>query len=81
MVDEVNNAIIQEFPEDACMTYLSVDEIDASTPEEKALWPLDFWHSLTPTVAMAPTSWKARVYGAVFLSFVFCARNKASGPV
>ena len=62
MVDEVNNAIIQEFPEDSRMTYLSVDEVDASTPEEKALWPLDFLHSLTPAGVMAPTSWKARVY-------------------
>jgi len=61
LVDEVNNAIIQEFPEDIRMTYFSVDEVDASTPEEKALWPLDFLHSLTPAGVMAPTSWKARV--------------------
>ena len=61
LVDEVNNAKIQEFLEDIRMTYFSVDEVDASTPEEKALWPLDFLHSLTPAGVMAPTSWKARV--------------------
>ena len=54
MVDEVNNAILHEFPEDVRMTYLSVDEVDASTPQEKALWPLDFLHSLTPAGIFGP---------------------------
>ena len=47
-VDEVNKAIFETFDVSRQVTYLSIDEVDASTPEEQALWPLDFLNSLTP---------------------------------
>ena len=47
-VDEVNKAIFETFDVSHQVTYLSIDEVDASTPEEQALWPLDFLNSLTP---------------------------------
>ena len=31
------------------VTYHSVGEVDASTPDEQALWPVDFLNSLTPS--------------------------------
>ena len=49
IVDEVNNNILGELPRETLVTYHSVDEVDASTPDEQALWPVDFLNSLTPS--------------------------------
>ena len=48
MVDEVNAHILGELDQTTLKTYHSVDEVDASTPDDKALWPVDFLNSLTP---------------------------------
>ena len=47
-VDDLNAEILQQLDSSTHVTYYSVDEVDASTPEERTLWPLDFLHSLTP---------------------------------
>ena len=49
MVDEVNTHVLEELDKATLVTYHSVDEVDASTPDEKVLWPLDFLNSLTPS--------------------------------
>ena len=49
VVDEVNKDILATFDASELVTYHSIDEVDACTPEEGALWPLDFLHSLTPS--------------------------------
>jgi hypothetical protein len=49
VVDTLNAEILSQFPPEAMTTYFSVDSVDAATPEETALWPLDFLHSLTPS--------------------------------
>ena len=49
MVDEVNAHILGELDQTTLKTYHSVDEVDASTPDEQALWPVDFLNSLTPS--------------------------------
>ena len=49
IVDEVNNNMLGELPRETLVTYHSVDEVDASTPDEQALWPVDFLNSLTPS--------------------------------
>lgn len=46
-VDELNAEILKLFPEDAKTTYYSQDSVDAATPEELLLWPMDFLNSLT----------------------------------
>ena len=42
MVDEVNQQVLGELQQDTLVTYHSIDEVDASTPDEQALWPIDF---------------------------------------
>ena len=49
VVDSINNEILERFPSSAKTTYFSVDSADAASPEETALWPLEFLHSLTPS--------------------------------
>ena len=49
IVDEVNNDSLGELPRETLVTYHSVGEVDASTPDEQALWPVDFLNSLTPS--------------------------------
>ena len=49
MVDEVNAHILEELDKATLMTYHSVDEVDSNTPDEQALWPVDFLNSLTPS--------------------------------
>ena len=49
VVDEVNAEILQNFAPEKLVTYYSEDEVDAASAEEKANWPLDFLHSLTPS--------------------------------
>ena len=49
MVDEVNAHILEELYKATLKTYHSVDEVDANTPDEQALWPVDFLNSLTPS--------------------------------
>ena len=49
VVDEVNNDSLRNLQQDTLRTYHSVDEVDASTPDEQALWPVDFLNSLTPS--------------------------------
>lgn len=49
VVDDLNAQILKELDSNTHVTYYSVDDVDAATPEEKALWPLDFLHSLTPS--------------------------------
>ena len=63
LVDEVNNEIFKSFDASEQVTYHSIDSIDANTPQEKALWPLDFLNSLTPS-GMPPTnlSWHRAVW-------------------
>jgi hypothetical protein len=46
-VDALNAEILKLFPDTAKNVYYSVDSIDAATPEEELLWPLDFLNSLT----------------------------------
>ena len=48
IVDEVNKDMLGELPRETLVTYHSVDEVDASTLDEQALWPVDFLNSLTP---------------------------------
>mgnify|MGYP006183217961 CR=1 FL=1 len=48
VVDILNPQILAQFPPESTTSYFSVDAVDAATPEETALWPLDFLHSLTP---------------------------------
>ena len=49
IVDEVNTHILRELPQETLKTYRNVDEVDANTPDEQALWPVDFLNSLTPS--------------------------------
>ena len=49
LVDEVNDEIFQSFDASLQIIYHSIDSVDASTPQEQALWPLDFLNSLTPS--------------------------------
>ena len=49
IVDEVNKDIVGELPRETLVTYHSVDEVDASTLDEQALWLVDFLNSLTPS--------------------------------
>ena len=49
IVDEVNTHILRELPQEKLKTYHNVDEVDANTPDEKALWPVNFLNSLTPS--------------------------------
>ena len=46
-VDALNAEILALFPDSAKTVYYSVDSIDAATPAEELLWPLDFLNSLT----------------------------------
>ena len=46
-VDELNAEILKLFPDSEGVTYYSEDSVDAATPEELLLWPLDFLNSLT----------------------------------
>ena len=49
VVDKVNEHMLDDLDKTTHKTYFSTDSIDSSSPDEKALWPLDFLHSLTPT--------------------------------
>jgi len=46
-VDALNLEILKSFPDATKVTYYSEDSVDASTPDEALLWPLDFLNSLT----------------------------------
>jgi len=46
-VDALNAEILALFPDSTKTVYYSVDSIDAATPAEELLWPLDFLNSLT----------------------------------
>ena len=56
-VDVVNREIIAAFPKESITTYFSSDSVDAGTAEDRALWPTDFVHSLTP-VECRRTNWR-----------------------
>ena len=49
VVDKVNEHMLGDLDKTTHKTYFSTDSIDSCSPEEKALWPLDILHSLTPT--------------------------------
>ena len=49
IVDEVNTNMLRELPQETLKTYHNVDEVDANTPDEQTLWPVDFLNSLTPS--------------------------------
>ena len=49
IVDQINGDILQLLNPASHVTYHSVDSIDASSPQESALWPQDFLNSLTPS--------------------------------
>ncbi|MCP3882687.1 MAG: AAA family ATPase [Sulfitobacter sp.] len=49
IVDEVNKIILAKLDPKDAVTYYSIDSVDATTPQEKLLWPIDFLHSLTPS--------------------------------
>ena len=48
IIDAVNRELIPTFPKESITTYFSSDSVDVATAEERALWPTDFLHLLTP---------------------------------
>jgi hypothetical protein len=49
VVDMINARVLERLDAGTHVTYLSSDSVDISTEDERALWPVEFLNSLTPS--------------------------------